>query len=353
MATPQRPPDPAETVFMPDATTLPLVPRRVSWGAIAAGMVIAVVVQLVLGLVGAGVGLGAFDPLGYNSPDAATFGIGAAIWWAISSVVALFIGGWVAGHLCGSPEKTDAVLHGLLTWGVGTIVTVYLITAMVSSVLRGGAAVIGKAASLTAAAAASDPAGDTQATMDLSPESLQAQVATLLAPASKPALQADAIASAASGAASDTSAASAPGASNTSVAAAASAGSASSPPTQDLEATLQRIIASGRDTVDPADRDAMVDTVAARTGLPRAEAEQRVDAWVRQYQDTRGRLNQQKAQSEAKARQVADDAASASAKGALGAAAALVLGAVAAALGGLAGRRRPRVFVGSTNAVAR
>jgi hypothetical protein len=350
MATPQRSPEPGETVFMPEAaTTLPLAPRRVSWGAIIAGMVIAVVVQLVLSLAGAGVGLGAFDPLGYSSPDASTFGISAAIWWAISSVVALFIGGWVAGHLCGSPEKTDAVLHGLLTWGVGTIVTVYLITAMVSSVLRGGAAVVGKSASLAATGAAAiaapsnDPMGGALAApTDVSPESLHAQVAILLAPAGNAASQADTSASQPSAAASETSAAPA-----------VSAASASSPAAQDLKPIVQRITASGRDTVDPADRDAMVEIVAARTGLPRADAEQRVDAWVRQYQDTRSRLNQQKAQSEANARQLADDAASASAKGALGAAAALVLGAVAGALGGLAGRRRPRVFVGSTHAVAR
>ena len=360
MATAQRSPEPAETVFAPEAsTTLPLAPRRVSWGAIIAGMVMAVVVQLVLSLVGAGVGLGAFDPLGYSSPDASTFGISAAIWWAISSVVALFIGGWVAGHLCGSPEKTDAVLHGLLTWGLGTIVTVYLITAMVSSVVRGGAAVVGKAASLAGAGAVvvgappSDAARTAMAApSDVSPERLQSQVATLLAPAGTAASQADAQASQPSAAASETTAAS-----EADAAAAASAASASSAPTQDLESIIRRITASGRDTVDPADRDAMVDIVLSRTGLPRATAEQRVDAWVRQYQDTRSqdmrsRLNQ-KAQSEANARQLADDATSASAKGALGAAAALVLGAIAGALGGLAGRRRPRLFVSSTGAVAR
>ena len=361
MATAQRSPEPAETVFAPEAsTTLPLAPRRVSWGAIIAGMVMAVVVQLVLSLVGAGVGLGAFDPLGYSSPDASTFGISAAIWWAISSVVALFIGGWVAGHLCGSPEKTDAVLHGLLTWGLGTIVTVYLITAMVSSVVRGGAAVLGKAASLAGAGAvvvAAPPSDAARTAMaapsDVSPERLQSQVATLLAPAGTSASQADVQASQPSAAASETTAAS-----EADGAAAASAASASSAPTQDLESIIRRITASGRDTVDPADRDAMVDVVVSRTGLPRATAEQRVDAWVRQYQDTRSqdmrsRLNQQKAQSEASARQLADDAASASAKGALAAAAALVLGAIAAALGGLAGRRRPRLFVSSTGAVAR
>jgi hypothetical protein len=192
-----------DTVVVPDAaTTLPLPVRRVSWGAVFAGMVIAVVVQLVLSLLGAGVGLGAFDPLGYSSPDASTFGIGAGIWWALSSMIALFFGGWVAGHLCGSLEKTDAVLHGLLTWGLGTIVTVYLITAMVGSVLRGGAAVIGKTADVaaTGVAAAAGPAA--AAVRDQLPagmlQNLKAQMGALLAQTGKPALQPASVASQAS-----------------------------------------------------------------------------------------------------------------------------------------------------------
>jgi hypothetical protein len=50
---------------------------------------------------------------------------------------------------------------------------------------------------------------------------------------------------------------------------------------------------------------------------------------------------------------VAGDAASASSKGALAAAGALALGAVAGALGGLTGRRKPRRFVGTTTATVR
>ena len=50
---------------------------------------------------GAGIGLSTVDPLRYNPPDASTVGMGAGIWWAISSMAALFAGGWVAGHLAG------------------------------------------------------------------------------------------------------------------------------------------------------------------------------------------------------------------------------------------------------------
>jgi hypothetical protein len=62
---------------------------------------------------------------------------------------------------------------------------------------------------------------------------------------------------------------------------------------------------------------------------------------------------QQRADTEGRARQVAGDAASASSKGALAAAGALALGAVAGALGGWTGRRKPRRFVGTTTATVR
>ena len=311
--------------------------RKVSWGAVFAGMVIAVVVQLVLSLLGAGIGLSTVDPLRYNTPDASTFGVGAGIWWVISSVVALFAGGWVAGHLSGSPDKMDAVLHGLLTWGVAAIVTVYLLASIVGSVVKGGASVVGNAASVAGAGigAAAGPVGDMaksqMSASGITLDSMKDQVQKLMAQTGNPALQPGAIASQASALAGQL------------TSAAASAGGTGNAPAEDLQTALQRIVTSGKDTVDQANRESVVNVVMARTGVSRAEAEQRTDAWIKQYQDARVQLEQKKAEAEAKARQVADDAASASSKAALGAVAALVLGAFAAAFGGMTARRRADV----------
>ncbi len=308
--------------------------RRVSWGAVFAGMVIAVVVQLVLSLLGAGIGLSTVDPLRASTPDASTFGMGAGIWWVVSSIIALYVGGWVAGHLSGSPEATDSALHGLLTWGLATIVTVYLLASILGSVVRGGASVVGKtagvaAAGLSAAAGpAADAAKDQMAASGISLDSLKGQVQKLLAQTGNPALQPGAIASQASAAAGQM------------TSAAASAGSSGNLPSDDLQGALQKIIASGKGTIDQADRESVVNVVMARTGVSRAEAEQRTDAWIKQYQDARAQVEQKKAEAEAKARQAADDAASASSKAALGMAVALILGAIAAALGGRTARRR-------------
>ncbi|RYY08132.1 MAG: hypothetical protein EOO36_24060, partial [Cytophagaceae bacterium] len=54
--------------------------KRISWGAIFAGTVLAIVLQLALSLLGLGIGLGTIDPLTEQNPMAG-IGTGAAIWW--------------------------------------------------------------------------------------------------------------------------------------------------------------------------------------------------------------------------------------------------------------------------------
>lgn len=308
--------------------------HQISWGAVFAGMVIAVVVQLVLGLIGTGIGLSTLDPTRYSSPGAAALGIGAGVWWIVSSVIALFVGGWVSGHLSGSPDQTDSVLHGLLTWGVATLAMVYLVTSLVGSLLSGGAAVVSKTADVAAASVgamavpAAGLAKEQLAASGITLDSMKAQVQELLVQTGKPALQPGVVSAQAASAAGQVGAG------------AASAGSTGGSPVADLQTTLQKIINAGKDTVDQVDREAVVNVVMARTGATREEAQQRTDAWIKQYQDAKVKLAQKRAEAEAKARQVADDAASATSKGALGAAVALILGAIAAAFGGLVARRR-------------
>src|SRR3954447_16227771 len=75
---------------------------RISWGAIFAGAIIALATQLVLTLIGAAVGLATLDPATGQNPSGTTLGIGAAVWLVISSLVSLFLGGYVAGRLGGT-----------------------------------------------------------------------------------------------------------------------------------------------------------------------------------------------------------------------------------------------------------
>lgn len=306
--------------------------RRISWGSIFAGVIIAIVIQLVLSLIGAGIGFSTTDAMAHDSPDASSVGIGAAIWWGVSSVLALFTGGWVAGHLAAAPGRTDAMLHGLVAWGLASLLGAYLVATAVTSIVKGGANAAGAAASVAGngIAAAAGPMVDAAKNQlqesGITMDSLKGQANQLLAQTGKPALQPDAIKQQANSAANQLND--------------AAQNQANGDTGEDVQTVAQRIITSGSDTVQQADKQALVNVVMARTGVSQQEAEQRVDTWITQYQQTKAKIAQAKAEAEVKAREAADVAAKAAAKASLGAAIALILGAMAAALGGaLAGRR--------------
>ncbi|VXD03432.1 hypothetical protein [Sphingomonas sp. 8AM] len=120
--------------------------RRVSWGAIFAGVVIAVAVQLLLGILGTGIGLSMVDPVEGTTPGAAGFGIAAGIYWLITTVIALGSGGYAAARLSGVTEKFDALAHGLVVWGVTLILTLYLLTSAVGGIIGGAFRTVGSVA---------------------------------------------------------------------------------------------------------------------------------------------------------------------------------------------------------------
>ena len=95
----------------------------------------AIAVQVLLSLLGAGIGLGTVDATAGTTPNASTLGIGAGLWWVISSVVALGAGGYVAAWLAGIELRFDGVLHGLVTWGIATLVTLYLLTSAIGGII--------------------------------------------------------------------------------------------------------------------------------------------------------------------------------------------------------------------------
>jgi len=129
---------------VPVSRSAPALLRRISWGAVFAGVTITLAVQVVLSLLGLGIGASTVDPLHDHDPGKGV-AIGAAIWFVISSILATYAGAWVAGRLSGLPRPIDGTLHGLLTWGAATLLTVFLLTTAVGSVIGGAANLLGKA----------------------------------------------------------------------------------------------------------------------------------------------------------------------------------------------------------------
>jgi hypothetical protein len=142
---------------------------RISWGAIFAGAIIALAMQLVLTLIGTAVGLATLNPATGQNPSGTTLGIGAGFWLVISSLVSLFLGGYIAGRLAGT---FNGWLHGLATWAVVTMLTIALLTTA-----AGG--LIGTASGLASFAASnSDKVSRTQL-----PPAVQQQIDQLTAQA--------------------------------------------------------------------------------------------------------------------------------------------------------------------------
>lgn len=151
--------------------------RRISWAAVAGGVVLVVVVQLLLSLLGAGVGLGTVNTNAGSTPMASSLGIAAGLWWVISSCVAVGIGGFVAAWLAGIEIRFDGVLHGLVTWGVATLLTFWLLSSAIGGVIGGGFSALGSLAS-----AASDVAKPLAQAAGISPDMIQQQAQAYLQP---------------------------------------------------------------------------------------------------------------------------------------------------------------------------
>ncbi len=161
---------------------------RMSWGAVVAGTLVALTVMAVLNILGFAVGAVALD-MGAE----AGFGIGAGIWWTVSALIGLFIGGWTAGHFSAADIRSDGLMHGVVTWSLFVIVSFLAVTTTIGQVLGGAFGVIGQ--NLTSALVALQPQETLEATLaaqGMSPEAI-AEMETTLAAAGDQATEALAI----------------------------------------------------------------------------------------------------------------------------------------------------------------
>ncbi|MFD0937398.1 PhnA-like protein, partial [Methylobacterium trifolii] len=68
------------------ADTRTVLLNQVSWGAIFAGATTALVTQVILNMVGVGVGLSSVDPVAADNPAASTLSLSAGIWFVGSGI---------------------------------------------------------------------------------------------------------------------------------------------------------------------------------------------------------------------------------------------------------------------------
>ena len=158
-----------------------LLHKRVSWPAIFAGVVLAITVQLLLSMLGLGVGLGMVNTNVGNTPDVSSFGIGTGLWWLVSNLIALAVGGFVAAKMAGATQRGDGLLHGLVTWAIATLFTFYLLSTAVGGLIGGAYSVVGSTLS-AAGSSVKAAAGPVTQAAGVSPNMMQQQVQGYLQP---------------------------------------------------------------------------------------------------------------------------------------------------------------------------
>lgn len=275
----------------------------ISWGAIFAGLVAAVALQILFMMLGAGLGFAIYTPMTDENP-VANLSKGAAVVQGVSAIFSLWFGGWVAGRFTPLAARAAGCLHGFIVWCAATVVGVLIVTAGagwamgdLSKLVGGGLAAAGKpAAALTggAADAAKDALKKTGDTLNSFVEE---------ASAGRPANSRETIRT-----------------------------------KRELTAAVSRLF-------NPAgsanSSDARSATIAAlvQSGMSEGDAGKMVDDWTASYNRLKADLEAAKQHAAQKAREAADKAADALATLSLAAFFAFLLGVGAAACGGAIGAK--------------
>jgi hypothetical protein len=105
---------------------------RVHWGAIFAGLVIALSTQLLLSAIGVALGFTTIANSGAPRSDADNVGAAVGIWSIISLFISLFVGGWVTAKAAGSISKSTASLNGAILWATTMAISAWLLASGVS-----------------------------------------------------------------------------------------------------------------------------------------------------------------------------------------------------------------------------
>ena len=111
----------------------------------------------------------------------------AALGWApafgglSAAALALIAGGYVAAWLAGIELRFDGMLHGLVTWGIATLLTFWLLTSTIGGIIGGGFSALSSIAS-AAGSGVSEAAKPIAQAAGVSPDMIQQQAQAYLKP---------------------------------------------------------------------------------------------------------------------------------------------------------------------------
>lgn len=285
---------PQTDVVVAPATVLRSGRSYVQWGPIIGGAVLATAISTIMTIFGSAIGLSMVSANFDRTASLAAFAVAGTLWTLWITVSSCAAGGYLAGRMCRpSPDanhderRVRDATHGLLVWATGTL----LITIVATSSLMGAARTAASGVASAGSAAAS----------------LISQNADPLADALDTVLRAN------------------------------GQEPATAEERNETSRILLKSLANGR--IEQADRDYLAARVAARSSISEQDAQKRVDKSYAQL-----------TQAKDKAKQVAEQARKIAVLSAFLTAAALLVGAAAAAwAAGVGGEHRDENLRGAAD----
>ncbi|MFO7654673.1 MAG: hypothetical protein R6X25_12750 [Candidatus Krumholzibacteriia bacterium] len=284
---------------------------RASWGAIFAGTIVALAVMMTLNLLGLGVGLLSINPAQEDDPLAG-LGTGAVIWWVATWLLALIVGGLIAGRLSGPVRRLGGALHGVVAWGLVSIIVFWGLSTGIGAVVSTTVQTTRQVLELAGRGASTAVSGSSGLV-----EELDLEIGSTLRQEAREVLREAGIPE-----------------------------NVIEVEMAEVENALRSLLRIAVDDQRELDRQTIVDVLARETTLTRAESQQLARRWEQEFgnaEQTISRIGQRIGR---QARQTAGAATDAVGTAAIIAFAVLLLGGFAAAIGGWAGtRREPDVVV--------
>lgn len=112
-----------------DTTYMTPVLRRTSWGAVIAGTVVAIGLQMILTVIGIAIGATTRDFMNQPTTEVRdTVPMMAAIWWLVSGTISILVGACIVGRFAGMVRGSDVLLHGLTMWGMTALFGFMVVT---------------------------------------------------------------------------------------------------------------------------------------------------------------------------------------------------------------------------------
>lgn len=97
---------------------------QISWSAIAVGVIIVIAVQSLFNFLALGLGLMAFSP---NMDSLKHLSLVSILWLMATNIITLFLGGWLAGQYNTFYQKFQGALQGLIVWAIAMLLTFILV----------------------------------------------------------------------------------------------------------------------------------------------------------------------------------------------------------------------------------